>query len=155
MKIHIDTCISDKLAKAIKLLDERKGIVEISVHSEHFSGHTPDVEWLSKMREMDISAILTADDRIRWNPDERRAWIESGTTAYVVSDHFTRQKFWGQVEELVKIWPKITEHARRATPGTLWSIPWKQGKISELPIPPDRPKPRPDQPALAAPRPRN
>ncbi len=54
-------------------------------HDDHFAADTPDPEWITgagKRRWI----ILTADERIRYNPLEKAAFLASGTLIFLLAN---------------------------------------------------------------------
>ena len=126
MKIHLDTCISPNLARAMREL-ERSPVV-VSIHDEEFKTDEKDVDWLPRLRTLKIDVLLTTDGRIYTSPDERRAWEAARILTYFVSTKFANSRQWHQVEELVRWWPFMKTHAKTAPAGTAWRLPWELRK---------------------------
>ncbi len=132
MKIHLDACISAHLGRALRELERRPGGPEICIHEEEFSPDTKDVDWIPKLKSLGVTILITADARIFANPDERRAWNEAGILTYFVSSKFASSSAWVQVEELISWWPHIIQHARKASPGSAWRLPWNEKRPVQM-----------------------
>ena len=52
-------------------------------HDDHFAPHTPDPEWI-RGAGRNGWIILSADERIRYNPLEKAALLESDTLAFLL-----------------------------------------------------------------------
>jgi hypothetical protein len=57
---------------------------KVERHDDHFSPTTEDTVWI-RFAGVQGWIILSADQRIRYNPEERRALIESGTLAFLLA----------------------------------------------------------------------
>ena len=54
------------------------------LHDDHFAPDTPDTEWIRTVGRKGW-IILSTDRRIRYNPPEKKAFLESGTFAFMVA----------------------------------------------------------------------
>lgn len=131
MKFHFDTCISVRLARAIRVLEDRPNApITISIHDEVFAANALDVDWLPELTAQGVNVLITADSRIYASPDERAAWTNAGVLTYFVSKTFCNEAEWPKVHEMITWWPTIKLHAKIAPPATAWRLPWK-GKTPE------------------------
>ncbi len=54
-------------------------------HDDHFAAATPDPEWIAEAGKRGW-IILTADERIRYNPLEKAAYLNSGTLVFLLAN---------------------------------------------------------------------
>ncbi len=54
-------------------------------HDDHFAANTPDPEWITQAGKRGW-IILTADERIRYNPLEKAAFLGSGTLVFLLAN---------------------------------------------------------------------
>lgn len=132
MRALFDACVSPHLARAIREL-ERGGPQgwEIVYHTEIFAAGAADIEWIPHLRTHRIDVLVTADDRIRWSPDEKAAWKAANTLTYFMSNTYCNKRNWEQVSEMIRWWPRVKRHAQDAAAGSAWSLPW-EGKAPTL-----------------------
>jgi len=120
VRFFLDNCVSPKIARALAALDARHSVVHLQ---ERFSADVKDVAWICALRSEGEWIIVSGDPRIAHGKAEREAWKESKFTAFFLED-FSQRGFWVQAREVVKWWPDILEHARAASPGTGYLIPF-------------------------------
>lgn len=70
--------------------------------------------------------------RISQNEFERKAWRDSGLTAFFFTKGWTNIKFWDQAWRLIKWWPSIVEQAQKIRPGAGFVVPLKSAKLEQL-----------------------
>ena len=129
MKVLVDNNISPRLAKALSELEGPHGVQVVHL-KDKFSPNTPDVEWMSALGEEGGWCVLTCDVRISRNPDEVKAWLESGLIVFFLKKPWLKQTFWVQAAELVKRWPMIQEAASKALPGSGFIVSTKIEKLN-------------------------
>jgi hypothetical protein len=54
-------------------------------HDDHFAADTPDPDWIAATGKRGW-IILTADERIRYNPLEKAAFLSSGTLIFLLAN---------------------------------------------------------------------
>lgn len=81
MRFFLDNCISPVHAKALRILAEVQEY-EIVHLSERFERDARDPEWLGTLGREGDWVIVSGDPRITRGRAERRAWHESGLTAF-------------------------------------------------------------------------
>jgi hypothetical protein len=130
VKFVVEHSVSTNLAAAIAILAELDGDEVVHLRLQ-YRQDTLDPVWLNGLgqREPDV-VVISADPRITKNPHERAAWLESGLTIFFLRS-FADLPIWGQAAKLVKWWPDIVRHAKRARRGTGFLVS-VQGKIEEL-----------------------
>jgi hypothetical protein len=99
---------------------------------ELFPVDTPDIEWIQRIASDPDWVIISGDIRISQNEFERRAWLESGLTAFFLAKGWTRLKLWDQAWRLVKWWPEIVAQAIRIKPGAGFIVPLKSARLEQL-----------------------
>jgi hypothetical protein len=129
LKFFVDACISPKLARAIKALDDSDEIVHLH---DRFPQGTTDARWLGELgRERDW-VVVSADPRISRGSAERAAWKDAGLTAFFFASGFTNMKIWKQAETLVRCWPLMRAQARLAAPGSGFLVPIQGNKLKPI-----------------------
>jgi len=116
VRFFFDNNLSARFAKAINALVEKDGDQAIHL-SEMFPENTPDIEWLTKLRDEGQWVVLTADMKITRNAHERAVWIKSGLTTFFLKRPYLKLDFWDQIGLLIQRWPRISEQAKLVTPG--------------------------------------
>ena len=128
MKFFLDNCLSPAYARALRELAaiQEYGIVHLR---EMLEPGTQDVTWIGILGEEKDWVIMSDDPRISRNKAERRAWHESGLTAFFFSDDFSRRGYWKQAADIVRWWPEIVLKARGSPTGTDYLIPVKSSEM--------------------------
>ena len=131
MKFFLDNSLPPRLAKAIDaLLDEP----DKAVHLQHkFRPDIGDVEWITALADEGDWVVLTADVRITRNAHERRAWQQSGLTAFFLAKGWANQRLWLQAARLIQWFPDIMDQARKVAPGAGFIVPFKYSGRFEQP----------------------
>lgn len=111
------------MAEAISVL-ARAQQVEVVHLTTKFAPDTPDIDWISALRQEGDWIIVSGDTRIIRSPPEREAWHESGLTAFFFDDHWANRRFWAQAEELVRWFPIIIATARTCARGSGFRLPF-------------------------------
>lgn len=57
---------------------------KVERHDDHFPADTPDTTWILEVGRRGWF-ILTADDRLRYNPTEKGALLSSGTLTFILA----------------------------------------------------------------------
>ena len=115
MRFFFDNCISLRIAEAIERLTNPE--CEVTHLQQKFPSEVTDPEWLGTLGDEGGWIIVSGDERIVKNPQNQRAWRQSGLTAFFLKSGWTNFKLWDQAWRLVKYWPSIVEAAARAQPG--------------------------------------
>lgn len=123
MKFFLDNCLSPYMARGLSEFAtlQRHEIVHLTT-AGRFKADTPDAEWLRTLGEEGEWIVLSGDDRITRSPAERRAWHESGLTAFFFAPPFASMGYWKQAAVLVEWFPRIAAEARSAPTGVGYSI---------------------------------
>jgi len=82
--------------------------VACRLHDEHFPPDTPDTEWIRAVGSRGW-IILSVDRRIRYNPPEKQAFLESGTFAFMIA---SRQPL--RADEMAEIYLRAMPAISRA-----------------------------------------
>lgn len=122
MKFFVDVCISHKLVNALMIISEGCDY-EIEHHSLRFRGDIRDEEWIGILATEGGWIIISGDPRISRGKAERKAWQESGLTAFFFSDGWSSKNVWKQAEDLFYWWPKIVQQARECEEGSGYYMP--------------------------------
>lgn len=131
MKIVFDNNLSSHLAHALRELSRREQDIEEVIHiSDRFPRNTPDLQWIGTLTENGPWVILSIDSFAKNNGAEREALKRAGHTVFVLERQWSEQKFWRIAERLVRWWPHILEHARKAEGG--YRVPWRHNASGKL-----------------------
>jgi len=82
------------------------------------SRDTKDVVWIRALSEEPETVIVSGDPRISRGKEEKKAWHESGLTAFFFGDNWASRKYWNQAADVVKWWPEMALTADKAVPGS-------------------------------------
>lgn len=91
-----------------------------------------DEEWIRALGKEGDWIIVSGDLRITRNPLERKAWLESGLTAFFFNDAWSRSSYWNKAADLVAWWPDITREARDHPKGFGFLIPKDGKKLKQI-----------------------
>lgn len=108
------------------------GFGEDVVHlTEHFSEDAPDTEWLADAGNKGWF-VITRDKRIRRRPLELGAVRKHSVGMFVLDGK--NQDRCKLIQQVVRNWPRIKEHARRQRRPFAFSIPANGTKFRRLPL---------------------
>lgn len=129
MRFLLDNCLPPRLAAAIDILDDGSTVNHLS---QKFARNTPDAEWITELGKEGGWVIVSGDLRISRNKAERRAWLESGLTAFFLAGGWGQQKLWYTAWRLIKWWPLIVTQAESIRPGAGFVVPVSGDKLQQL-----------------------
>lgn len=135
MRFFFDNCVSVKFVRALSILAQIQEY-ELVHLTERFAPDTSDEEWIRRLANDRDWVIISGDPRISRGRAQRRAWQESGLTAFFFADGWASRGFWKQAESLVHWWPQIVLRAREATAGTGYLIPLSGKEFKQIYTPP-------------------
>ena len=125
MRVLFDECVSTRLVRALREIEERPGVTLISHEDRFGSTHRLDPEWIRALGEEGDWVIVSADTEIPRGSVTRLAWREANLTSYFLASRFAERNRWVQAQELVRWCPIIIDHARTAAIGSGWTLPFK------------------------------
>ena len=131
MKFFLDNNLSPRFAQALQAL-EGEGRNEVVHLRSKFSAAAEDVDWIRSLASEGNWVIISGDLRISQNEFERKAWRDSGLTAFFFAKGWMNVKFWDQAWRLIKWWPIIVEEARKIRPGAGFVVPLKSARLEQL-----------------------
>jgi hypothetical protein len=134
VKFFFDNCISPKFVESLRILAQIQGYELIHL-TEKFPADTIDEEWIRTLASDGEWVIISGDPRISKGQAQRRAWQESGLTAFFFADGWASRGFWKQAESLIHWWPQIVLKAREAVPGSGFLIPWAGKDFKQVYLP--------------------
>ena len=85
MRFFFDNCVSVKFVQALTILAQIQEY-ELVHLTERFAPDTTDEEWIRSLANDKDWAIISGDPRITRGQAPRRAWQESGLTAFFFAD---------------------------------------------------------------------
>lgn len=112
MRFFLDNNVSPLHAKALRLYYESEGH-EFCHLLDRFPADTPDPNWISELAQEGDWIIISGDSRISTHPANRRAWHESGLTAFFLGEPWPREPRAKQAEALLGFFPSILMKARQ------------------------------------------
>lgn len=124
MRYFLDNNIAIRYADGIRAFGgfSREEVVHLREKFDP-NGATPDVDWIRALGADGDWVIVSGDIRITRNAAERRAWIESGLTAFFFCAPWQNDSHWAQAEGIVRWWSVIEEQARRTPRGRGFLMP--------------------------------
>jgi hypothetical protein len=131
LRFFFDNTTPPRLVAALRALEGDEGY-NVEHLRERFSPDTPDVDWIRSLAAEGDWIIISGDVRISQNQFERRAWLESGMTAFFLAKGWTSLKLWDQTWRFFKWWPDIIAQAARIRSGAGFIVPIKSSKLEQL-----------------------
>jgi hypothetical protein len=129
MKFFLDNCLAVRHARA---LNEMVKPEHSFTHLQgKFAANTKDEDWIRALRNEGGWIVLSGDYRVGLSPHERKAWHESGLTAFFLSKGWTNIPPLQQHSKLALMLAEIIEQSSRARPGTGFSVSLS-GKIQQV-----------------------
>jgi len=133
VRFFLDNTLPPRFAEVLQVLegDDANEVVHLRTK---FAPDTEDVDWITALGAEGGWVIVSGDIRISQNQFERRAWLNSGLTAFFFAKGWTTISLWDQAWRLIKWWPAIVEQAARIRPGAGFIVPLKSSKLEQLRI---------------------
>lgn len=132
MNFFFDNNVSLYIVRALGCLSEKDKHYVTYLRNE-FAPNTDDVIWMSKLKKEGNWIIISGDTRIKRNPHEREAWLESGLTTFFLAKGWMNIPFWIQAQKLVRWWPLIVEQSQRVQSGNFFEVPVNGNKMAVIP----------------------
>ena len=82
-----------------------------------FPEGTEDTEWFRQLGQEGNWVVISGDPAILETPHERKAWLDSGLTAFFLTRGWMDLKPLGQAALLLRWWPVISAQAKLITSG--------------------------------------
>lgn len=117
MRFFFDRCMSIRLCRMAKLLEQSKH--ELWHHDEdsRFTQTTKDVEWIAAVSQEPVKPVVVSGDfAILKKPDEVLELRKSGLTYFFFSEHWPDQEIYLQTWKFFKLCPEIIKQAAVAQP---------------------------------------
>ena len=127
MRFFVDNNLSVNLARGMRAFGE-----DVDHLQDHFPDDCPDAEWLKYIGDNDYF-LITRDDAIRRNPAELSAFKSYGVGAFFLGGK--NRTRWELVQQIVRNWPRIQEHAGRTRRPFAFRVPPSGTKFSQIPLP--------------------
>jgi len=132
MNFFLDNCISIRYAKALRILQNGQDHNIIHLSEKFDRSSIKDVEWITALAIEGGWVIVSGDPRITRGKPERKAWHESGLTAFFLGDGWSSRNFWAQAVDIVGWWPKIVQTAKESIEGNGYLIPVKSKEFKRI-----------------------
>lgn len=124
MRFLVDNNIGPGVAKGMRCFGE-----DVDHLRKHFREDAPDPEWLAEAGRRGW-CVLTRDDRIRSRPNELAAVKQHAVGLFVLAGkNRTRCEI---IQQLIRNWPQIKEHARNHSRPFVFKVPPKGAKLVKL-----------------------
>lgn len=121
MRLFIDNNLPSALAAALHALSQPHGH-SVAHLTALFSPSTPDHKWIGALATEGGWVVIT-QDRFKKNDLEKKAFRESGLTAFFLMKSWSSLAYWEKTWKLVRWWPAIIEQAKRVQPGASFEVP--------------------------------
>src|SRR4051812_47091957 len=111
MKFFVDNCLAIRHARALnEVLKPEHGFTHLQ---DKFAPDTKDEDWILALTKEGNWIVISGDYRVGKSVHERRAWQESGLTAFFLSKGWPHIPPLQQHSKLALILNKMIEEARR------------------------------------------
>lgn len=131
MRLFIDNNLSPRIARAISALEGEHGNTVVHLRDK-YEPNTPDVEWMTSLKNDGSWVVITADLMISRSPHEVQAWKEAGLVVFFLRKSWRTLTLWDQSWQLIKQWPHIISEAREAVPGQGFVVPLRGSKFERI-----------------------
>lgn len=131
MKFFVDCCISPKLAKALHTIADSQGC-KIYHLTDRFPKDVKDVDWITSLAKEGGWIIVSGDPRITRGKAERKAWEESGLTAFFFGGGFADKNIWVQATELFSWWPHVMQACKENHNACGYMMPFKGKNLQQI-----------------------
>lgn len=131
MKFFMDCCISNKLTKALQVIAESNGC-EIKHLTDKFPRDVKDEYWITCLAKEGDWIIVSGDPRIARGRAEKKAWEESGLTAFFFGGGFADKNIWTQAKELFSWWPIIMQQCKNDQAKCGYIMPFKGSSLKKI-----------------------
>jgi hypothetical protein len=129
MRFFLDNCLAIRHARALnEMVKPDHSFTHLQAK---FRPDSKDEEWIRQLGREGDWIVISGDYRIGKSAHERKAWHQSGLTAFFLSKGWTNLPPLLQHSKLALILDKIIEHARTAESGTGFSISMN-GRIEQV-----------------------
>jgi len=113
VRFFFDENIPPRFAAALNALGEGGKLWPEIVHQRHrFPGGTDDVDWIPALAAEADWIIISGDAEISRHMLERKAWLDSGLTAFFLGSAWASQETWTKWTLLNSWWRTIVKDAR-------------------------------------------
>lgn len=126
MRFFFDNCLSHKLPRALRELDDEGHTI---VHlSEKFSRDAKDLEWLPKLKE-EGDWIIISVDLFNKTAEEHMAMRNSAAAVFIFAEGHGELPRWEMFKRVVSWWPRIVDQAKLANRNACFKIPMTSTKF--------------------------
>jgi hypothetical protein len=127
VNFFFDRNVSVRLARMIHGYDPEH---TIEYHDDAFDKSMPDIAWMTQLASRtDPWFVVSGDFAILRNRSEAAVLRKSKLTFFALKSGWTNLDIHTQACKLLKIWPGITEQAKRIRVPTIFEIPVSAAKI--------------------------
>ena len=121
MKFFFDNCISPKIVKALRVLDDQGHTFQHLI--EKFGrGNLKDQEWLPVLKQ-EGGWIIVSIDLFNKTKEENQEMRESGVAVFIFAEGHGQLPHWEQVRRVITWWPLIVEKAHHSKRGDCFRLP--------------------------------
>jgi len=146
LKIRLDECIANRIARAIAEVTTNRPGYEISYVQHGQGGYDPD--WIRKFAAEDGTAIVSGDHDIIQHWPNLIAYTESGLISFFPPKAYAHLKAYGRAAFILRWWPAIIEKIKLSNRGDRWRLPMQWMEIDHTKMTALK-DPRFDEPTVA------
>jgi hypothetical protein len=130
VRLFLDNCLAVRHARALHSILEPEGHSVVHLRDK-FTADIPDAKWLHELGKEGDWVVISGDVRIVRNAHEREAWHQSGLTVFFLKPGWTNIAPLEQHAKFAHCLQDLIECARRAKPGSGFTVT-PQGKIEQI-----------------------
>ena len=127
MKIRLDECIANRVARAIIEITGNRPGYEVSFVRHGHGG--PDPDWIRSFAAEDGTAIVSGDHDILQHWPNLIAYTESGLISFFPPKAYQHLGAYSRAAFILRWWPAIIEKIKISEKGDRWRLPMQWGMI--------------------------
>ena len=127
LKIRLDECIANRIARAIVEITANRPGYEVSCVPHGEGGFDPD--WIRTFAAEDGTAIVSGDHDILQHWPNLIAYTESGLVSFFPPRAYAHLKAYGRAAFWLRWWPAIVEKIKVSNRGDRWRLPMQWTEI--------------------------
>ena len=132
MRFFFDNTMSPGLARAVAELERQSDQHEVVPLRGKFREKIEDIEWIPLLAAEGDWVIISGDLHISRNKAERKAWLDSGLTAFFLKAAWADQQLWLFASRFLRWWPRIVAQAEMIRPGEGFLVPFRGERFERL-----------------------
>jgi hypothetical protein len=147
LKVAFDENMPRALVRMFQILAKEKQFQDISAgldirssvdytprHGDPDYSYRNDAPWISRFAADGGRAIISGNTRMKSQPHERLALVQSGLVTIFFESQWSQWRFFKKCSLLLHWWPEIISTVKKAPSGTFWHIPahWSDGALRQV-----------------------